>query len=135
MVCHMPGAILGLMKLYRGEYAGQERLSDLIRATVYVDESKPEEIFKVLNHISAHPCFRLVRLKERLVKLKDVNANFIFQNKCVCEVQVKLGKEPPFYHGNHFLYEVERMQQLFEVVETLNNKAIWLADHDLLTEE
>ena len=24
------------------------------------------------------------------------------------------------------------MQQLFEIVETLNNKAIWLADHEML---
>jgi len=26
------------------------------------------------------------------------------------------------------------MQQLFEIVDTINNKAIWLADHDLLTD-
>jgi len=109
MLYNIPYAIIGLMKYKKGKYGGQDKLSDLIRATVYVDESKPEQIFTVLNHIWDHPSFKLIRLKERLSKLKDVNANFIFQDKCICEVQIKLGKEPAFYHGNHFLYEIERM--------------------------
>ena len=39
---NIPFAILGLKKLKRGEYSGKDKLSDLIRATVYVDETKPE---------------------------------------------------------------------------------------------
>ena len=66
IIYNLPKAILGLRKLWKGEYAGQDKLSDLIRATVYVDEAKPMEIFKVLNHISDHKSFKLIRLKERL---------------------------------------------------------------------
>jgi len=39
---NLPYAIIGLKKLKRGEYYGKDKLSDLIRATVYVDETKPE---------------------------------------------------------------------------------------------
>ena len=51
MLCNAPYAMIGLMKYRRGKYGGQDKLSDLIRATVYVDESNPEQIFTVFNHI------------------------------------------------------------------------------------
>ena len=57
-----------------------------------VDETKPNQLLEVLKHISNHSSFRLIRVKDKLDKLKHVNANFIFQNKCVCEVQIRLGK-------------------------------------------
>jgi len=39
MLYHLPGTFLGLIKLYRGKNAGQDKLSDLVRATVTVDET------------------------------------------------------------------------------------------------
>ena len=132
LVLNVPAAARGVRKYLKGKHAGQERLSDLVRATVTVDEDKPDSILTVLQAISGDPAFRLIRVKDKLAKLKHVNANFLFRGKCVCEIQIRLGAPPPFYHANHFLYEVERMQQLFEVVETLNSKAIWLANHGML---
>ena len=74
-----------------------------------VDENKPEQVLEVLKYITAHSSFRLIRLKDKLKVLKHVNANFIFNDKCVCEIQIRLGKPQVFYHGNHFLYEIQRM--------------------------
>jgi len=62
----------------KGKYAGQEKLSDLVRATVTVNETKPNQVLEVLNLISKNPNFKLIRLKDKLVDLRHVNANFIF---------------------------------------------------------
>ena len=122
----------GLLKWYRGECDGQEKLTDLIRATVTVNEKHPHLVVHVLQDIAAHPDFNLIRVKNRLKDLRHLSCNFLFRNQCVCEVQIRMGKPSPFLYYDHFLYQVLRMREVFEVVETLNNKAAWLANHGLL---
>ena len=102
-------AIKGVLKWYNGEYDGQNRLTDLIRATVTVKESRPISVINVLQDICAHPDFNLIRVKDRLDDLRHLSCNFIFRNKCICEVQIRLGKPTPFWHYNHFLYQISRM--------------------------
>ena len=132
ILVNIPYAGIGLSKYLQHQYDGQEKMSDLIRATIVVREDEPEKILKILHTITSSKAFNLIRIKDRLKALRHVNTNFVFMNKCVCEIQIRLGAPPPHYHANHFLYEIERMQQPFEIVETLNNKAVWLAEHNML---
>ena len=57
MLYNIPFVIIGLVKYKSGKYAGQEKLSDLVRATVTVDESKPNQVLEVLNAIAKNPNF------------------------------------------------------------------------------
>ena len=67
IIYNIPLAIIGLRKWFKGQYDGQEKLTDLVRATVIV--KKADEIIEVMKLIDSHPSFRLVRLKNRLKKL------------------------------------------------------------------
>jgi len=48
-------------------------------------------------------------------------------------MQIRIQEYPVFYHGNHFLYELERTKVKFELIDSLNNKATYLTKHGLLS--
>jgi len=74
----------------------------------------------------------LIRIKDKLKSLQHINANYIFKDKFICEVQIRLGKVPIYYYANHFLYELQRAKTTFELIDTLNQKAAYMAEHDEL---
>ena len=122
-----------LAKWLAGKRDGKERMTDLVRATVTVDPSKPWLAYHVMNYIhEKSEDFHLVRIKNKLGKLQHINANYVYKRKFLCEIQIRLGDPPPHYYANHFLYELQRAQTTFELLDTLNARAAWLVEHDAL---
>jgi len=131
----LPLAMVDLLKYAMGRRDGEEKMTDLVRATVTVDAAKPWHAYHVMKHIGSAPQFRLLRVKDRLRALQHLNANYVFRGRFICEVQIRLGDVPPHYHANHFLYELQRAQTTFELLDTLNARAAYLADHRALVRE
>ena len=48
-------------------------------------------------------------------------------------MQFRYEEYPVYYHSNHFLYEIERSQDKLDIIDTLNNKAVYLSKHDQLS--
>ena len=56
--------------------------------------------------------------------------NFVFNDICVGEMQFRYEDYPVYYHSNHFLYEIERSQDKLDIIDTINNKAVYVSEHN-----
>ena len=45
-------------------------------------------------------------------------------------MQFRYEDYPVYYHSNHFLYEIERSQDKLDIIDTINNKAVYLSEHN-----
>jgi len=86
IIYNIPKALIDVIKYFRGKKDGNEKITDLIRATITVDEKKPWNAYHVMKYIDTTPNFKLVRIKDKLISLQHINANYIFKDKFICEI-------------------------------------------------
>ena len=108
LLYNFPLAVRDVIKYFMGDRDGNKKMSDLVRATIVVDATKPWHAYHMMNYIGSTPHFQLVRIKNKLKSLQHINANYIYKEKFVCEIQIRLGEVPLYYYANHFLYELQR---------------------------
>ena len=101
-------------------------LTDLLRITIYCNsEDEIKELFMRML-LSDSTSFTIIRLKPRFTTyLRDMIINFNWQNKMICECQIKLGQQPFTFNDQHFLYEAVRViksRSLFLFVDCINNR-------------
>ena len=69
-----------------GKRKGDEKMTDLVRATIIVPKDMPKLAYHVMNYIDKRKHFKLIRIKEKLEKLQHINANYLYKDRFICEI-------------------------------------------------
>ena len=106
----------------------------MLRHMIYVNSS--DELGKVLNQLEQSKHIKILKIKNRLgKKLRDLMINYVYAGQIVCELQIKTGDGtvPPLYHGNHAVYEIERLcdsKDRVKLADGLNKLLLYPTNHD-----
>ena len=105
----------------------------MLRHTIYVNSCA--ELEKVLNKLVKSKNIKILKIKNRLgKKLRDLMINYVYSGQIVCELQIKTGDGtvPPLYHGNHSVYEIERLcdsRDRVKLADGLNKLLLYPTNH------
>ena len=108
---------------------GFDDVKDLVRGTIVADLGEFKEAYE---HFKRMEGVEIVAIKEKLDKLQNVTINFVYQKSFIAEMQFRYKDHPSNYHGNHFLYEIERSSAHIEILESLNKKGVFMSTHNQL---
>ena len=69
----------------KNKFAEEDRkafnsITDIIRATVIVNKSQPEQVIEVYDKLNELKKLKIIRIKEKLESLQNVTINAIFNN-------------------------------------------------------
>ena len=91
-------------------------VTDMIRATVYCNSI--DQLWDVYKYLDQNPLgqeIQLIRIKPKLRSdLKNVTLNFVWYDSIIGEIQLRYGRVPFNYYSNHFIYELERADSIFQ---------------------
>ena len=97
---------------------GFDKVKDLVRGTI--ETENVDEIWEAYHHLKEMKEIEIISIKNNLKKLKNLNISYIYDEAFIGEMQFRFGDLPENYHGNHFVYAVERSMQKIELLETLS---------------
>jgi len=57
--------------------------------------------------------YKIIKIKNNLsADLQNIKLNFLYDDQIIGEIQMRVGSKPINYHANHFMYELERVDNV-----------------------
>lgn len=105
-------------------------MKDLVRGTIYSDLHRVIDAYIFFKDT---PGVEVVGIKQKIALLNNITVNFVYGRRFIGEIQFhyldQTERQKRKYHGNHFIYELERAQEVVEIISALNKKAVYLSEH------